>query len=107
MLSSMFLFDDFRIYSSALQASDITSLYQLYSNPGVFIPVLHYSFDQWTSGTTIINEGTLGSSFDATLYNSALVSTTSPPTGTQCLSLTASSSQFLKQMFAYLIYLQH
>ena len=67
----VFLFDDFRIYSSALQASDITSLYQLYSKPGVFIPALHYSFDQWTSGATIINEGTLGSSFDATLSNSA------------------------------------
>ena len=56
---------------------------------------MHYSFDQWTSGTTVINEGTLGSSLDATLSNSALVSTTSPPTGTQCLSLTASSSQYM------------
>ena len=73
--SSMFLFDDFCIYLSALQASDITSLYLLYLTPGVLISALHYSFDEWTSGTTIINEGTLGSTFDATLYNSALVST--------------------------------
>ena len=52
-----YLCDDFRLYSSVLQQSDISALTLLYSNPGVIIPVLHYSFDQWTSGTTVINEG--------------------------------------------------
>ena len=61
-----YLFDDFRVYSSALQASDITSLYNLYSNPGVILPALHYSFDLWTAGNTIINEGSY-SNMDATL----------------------------------------
>ena len=88
---SVYLFDDFRVYTSALQLSDITSLYNLYSNPGVFIPALHYSFDQWTTGTTIVqNEGTLGSAFDATLSHINIIFPPSP-TGYNHLSLSAAS----------------
>ena len=93
--SIMFLFDDFRVCSSALQASDITSLYNLYSNPGVFIPALHYSFDQWTTGTTIVqNEGTLGSAFDATLSHINIIFPPSP-TGYNHLSLSAASRWYM------------
>lgn len=58
-------------------------------------PIIKFSFDTYTSGTTVQNEGTLGSSLDATLYNNALVSTASPAIGTKCLSLTAANSQYM------------
>ena len=91
-ISTMLLFDDFHVYASALQLSDITSLYNRYSNPGVFIPTLHYSFDQWTSGTTEINEGSY-LNIDATLLvlctggTCSIVTSPDSPTGTNYLSL--------------------
>ena len=91
----MFLYDDFRVYSSALQLSDIQRLKNLYSNPGVYVPAIQYSFDQWISGNTVINEGYLGSVMNATLHNSATISTSSPPTGIQYLSLSSVNSQYM------------
>ena len=58
-------------------------------------PIIKFSFDTYISGTTVQNEGTLGSTLDATLYNGALVTTTSPAIGTKCLSLTAANSQYM------------
>ena len=55
------------------------------------IPSIRYSFDSWTSGTTIMNEGSLGSSLDATLtmFNggTASISSSTFATGTQSLNL--------------------
>ena len=55
------------------------------------IPSIRYSFDSWTSGTTIVNKGSLGSSLDATLpmFNGGTVSISSSAfaTGTQSLNL--------------------
>ena len=44
--SCAFLFDDFHVFTAALQESDITSLYNLYSNPGVLIPLMKDLQDQ-------------------------------------------------------------
>ena len=33
-------------------------------------PIIKFSFDTYISGTTVQNEGTLGSTLDAMLYNS-------------------------------------
>ena len=88
-----------------LQQSDILSLYQLYSNPGVFIPALHYSFDQWTTGTTVINEGTLGSNLDATISHCTCVSNIiqSPaPTGNSYLLINYTKSQVLVLVYEYI-----
>ena len=58
-------------------------------------PILRYSFDTYISGTTVQNEGTLGCSLDAMLYNGAFVTSASPAIGTKCLSLTAANSQYM------------
>ena len=54
-------------------------------------PVLKYSFDSWTGGTTILNEGSLGPAGNGTLctvgIGSSNIINTDCATGTQCLSL--------------------
>ena len=61
------------------------------------VPILRYSFDTWTSGNTVTNEGSLGSNYNGTLTSfttagsSATVISSSYATGTQCLSLVGST----------------
>ena len=62
----------------------------MYSNPGVFIPALHYSFDLYTNfySTNIQNEGILGSKLDATLFDTGSIYSPAP-TGNNYLFLFA------------------
>ena len=54
-------------------------------------PILKYSFDSWTGGTIILNEGSLGTAGNGTLctvgIGSSNIINTDCATGTQCLSL--------------------
>ena len=54
-------------------------------------PILKYSFDTWTSGTSIANEGSLGSAYNGTLNTvgsgTATIISSDKANGTQCLSL--------------------
>jgi len=63
------------------------------------VPILRYSFDTWTSGNTVTNEGSLGTgtAYNATLCTtgtggSASIISSSYATGTQCLSLVGNST---------------
>jgi hypothetical protein len=89
----VYLYDDFRVYTSVLKLTDIQALACMYSNPGKIVPYVHYTFDSWTSGTTITNDGFAGSSRNAVLTNGASVLTNSPVTGTNYLSLNGTYSQ--------------
>ena len=93
--SGPYLFDDFRVYTTALKSLYIQTLARMYSNPGKRIPYLHYSFDSWTTGTTIRNEGYSGSFQNGTLMNDASVLSNSPVTGTNYLNLDAKYSQYV------------
>ena len=54
-------------------------------------PILKYSFDSWTGGTTILNEGSIGTAGNGTLCTVGIgtsnIINTDCATGTQCLSL--------------------
>ena len=52
------------------------------------IPVLHYNFENYVAGSnTIVNKGSLGTAYDATIGGNASVINTDHATGTSCLSL--------------------
>ena len=58
-------------------------------------PLLKYSFDTWTSGTSIANEGSLGSAYNGTLNTvgsgTATIISSDKANGTQCLSLSTNN----------------
>jgi hypothetical protein len=82
--------DDFRLYASTLTPAQIATIA---SFP---VPLLWYTFDDWTSGSTVINNGTLGITNNGTLQNGAsIVSQTRNSVTSNCLSLTAASSQYM------------
>ena len=95
--------DEFRIHDTVLSATDATALYNNTApnykytllNPTGYFSFLsvYFPFEQAdVSGTTLTNKA--NSSYNATLYNGATVSTTSFKLGSSSLSLTASSSQY-------------
>ena len=91
-LSSVYLYDDFRVYSSSyLSLTDIQSLFNSFSNStkDTIVPLIHYTFEL-ISGTTVKNEGM--SSSDGTLSTVSCVSTSNPAIGTQCLDLYSGTS---------------
>ena len=96
----MYIYDDIRLYSDvALTPVFITKLVSMYSNRSKLIPSIHYSFDLWTTGTTITNEGYRGSWHNATLVNGASILQNSPVTGNNYLSLTGANQQYLTVWF--------
>ena len=51
-------------------------------------PILQYDFENYTAGsTTVVNKGSLGTGYNATLYGTASVTSTMYATGTSCLQL--------------------
>ena len=58
-------------------------------------PIIQYTFDLWTSGVAITNEGSNTTANNGTLYNSATITSTTSATGTKCLSLVSTSYQYL------------
>ena len=89
--------DDVRMYNHVLTAAEISSLYGSGLPTPAKTPVLWYTFDDWTSGQTIIaNKGNL-SSMNASLINGAsIVTETRGGRQSQCLSLNASLNQYMQ-----------
>ena len=89
------MLDDFRLYNSALSQSDILSIYR----SGFYIPdytlVLWYTFNDWTAGSSIINNGALGTSNNGTLYGGTIPAISRNGVTTLCLSLSRSSTQYM------------
>ena len=60
------------------------------------VPVLHYSFDSYVSGTTVPNDGSSGSALNGTLTTlgtgSATIVSSNAAVGTKCLSLIGGST---------------
>ena len=75
--------DDIRVYDYALTPTQMNSI----MDPSKFLKI-HYTFDTWTSdlGSTVPNEGSLGSSYNGVLTNSVLT-TSDCAVGSQCLLL--------------------
>ena len=66
-------------------------------------PIIRYNFDSWTSGVSVTNEGSTSTVNNATLYNSAAITTSTSATGTKCLSLARSSNQYLSSNSSFYI----
>ena len=56
-------------------------------------PILQYDFENYTAGsTTVVNKGSLGTGYNATLYGTSAVISSDYVTGTSCLSLIGGST---------------
>lgn len=85
--------DDIRIYDNVLLSSmDIIDLNYL---------LIRYSFDTYTSGTSVQNEGILGSNYNGTIFYGSTIITTDSATGSQCLSCPTDSLLVVQSSFQF------